>query len=201
MFVDCKSTTSTTSGFSLGYNINNKWYKSGVGISFFCLTVFCFLYSTSVLYTINKLLNDGAGYSRDDFQTKYGVKRGDMINLQSIFIALTIISTAIFFYFIVSVIPHNIQCILFNQYAMLVFILFVLVISSWVQSSVSSKNFSSKFVKILNLIALIVSVLVLFAIIVLVIYSYRHVIKAKFHSNKKHPSKTPQKQIQMKQMK
>lgn len=144
------------------YDDNALWYQSVVGVSFFIITLVLWLYSIFVVSLLQNTLIKGSRYNDDEFKFKYGISRRKLQIYQGLFIFILVLTTSIVFSLIWVSLPSNIKCILFNQYTVFILIVFILIVSCFTESDISSKPYAKEDVKIFNLIVLIISILFIF---------------------------------------
>jgi hypothetical protein len=138
---------------------DEHWTETPVGIASFIIVVMIFVYSISVLSEINKALNKHSELNEDEFRRLYKISRFTLQNYYGLFIAILLISGCALFSLIWTVLPQEIRCHLVNNYSVVIFTMFILIVSSMVMHDISSKDFSSSFSNILNVIVLILSIL------------------------------------------
>jgi len=163
--------------FTLKYYNSKPWYKSIIGICFVIVVTLLFLYGVIVLSIVNSILYEGSSLTSSEFKNTYGVARGDLHNLQTIFTIIVVLTSIVMFGMLLQIMPDSLKSKLFNKYTVILFILFMFIISCWVQSSIASKDFSNVTVNIINLIILIVTVLFIFAFLVMTINHHYEFIK------------------------
>jgi cytochrome bd-type quinol oxidase subunit 2 len=154
-----KLTQQQKQSLSIKYYSEKPWYLSVVGICFGITAFLLFFYGVTVLSIINSTLFEGSDLNSEEFKLKYGASRGDLHNLQGIFTTIVVITSIVLFGLIWASLSIDLKCKLFNQYTAILLVLFIFIISCWVQSSVANKTFSNGIVSIINLIILIITIL------------------------------------------
>ena len=139
----------------------NKWTKSFTGTLFFISILIIFIYSISILSNINRVLISGSAAKYEDFITMYGISRGSLERYNGVFIAILLISGSIVFYSIWTVLPYDYQCMIFSPYTILLFTIFLLIITSMTINDISPKHFTTMFTRISNILVLALTVLIL----------------------------------------
>jgi hypothetical protein len=138
---------------------NEHWTDTRVGIASFIIVLVIFVYSISVLAEINKALNKHSDLSDDSFRLLYNISRATLQSYYGLFVAILLISGCVLFSLIWSVLPQSYKCALVNNYSLVLFTIFLLIVSIMVKSTISPKDLSSAFSNILNIIVLVLSIL------------------------------------------
>lgn len=143
-----------STAFSVQHHLHQPWYASVAGILFFMTMIILFSYVVATLNVIGEVLRRGENMSAAEFRQVYQVDRDTLQNQQQLFITLLVFMTIILAILIWTSLPQRVKCGIFNQYTMVLFFFFVLVVSSWSDANIAHKAYVKPTTNVLNGVAI-----------------------------------------------
>jgi len=147
-----------------------EWYRCPIPITIFTIFLFLFIYSIVVLVKCTQIITD-KHFDSDEFNTTlYDVFVIYIVNLVVTFISLIVI-----LFFLYKILPESVSESLFNDYAGMIFVLYIFIISCWTLSVFGHiKNVFQGDVQVVAGIALSLSCVAIILYTIKIVLAYRY---------------------------